>query len=78
MQTYLAKGNAALKAPDLKTAQKYFDLAEIELGTRALRGLDAGGGRMAAETAEPVRAQGRGREGESLLIAAKDAATAAG
>jgi hypothetical protein len=33
MQTYLAKGNAALKAPDLKTAQKYFDLAEIELGT---------------------------------------------
>ena len=32
MQTYLAKGNAALKAQDLKAAQKYFDLAEGELG----------------------------------------------
>jgi eukaryotic-like serine/threonine-protein kinase len=32
MQAYLAKGNAALKTPDLKTAQKYFDLAETELG----------------------------------------------
>jgi len=32
MQAYLAKGNAALKAQDLKTAQKYFDLAEAELG----------------------------------------------
>lgn len=32
MQAYLAKGNAALKAQDLKTAQKYFDLAEGELG----------------------------------------------
>jgi serine/threonine protein kinase len=33
MQAYLAKGNAALKAQDLKTAQKYFGLAEGELGT---------------------------------------------
>jgi eukaryotic-like serine/threonine-protein kinase len=32
MQAYLAKGNAALKAQDLKTAQKYFDMAEAELG----------------------------------------------
>jgi serine/threonine-protein kinase len=32
MQAYLAKGNAALKVQDLKTAQKYFDLAEGELG----------------------------------------------
>jgi predicted nucleic acid-binding Zn-ribbon protein len=32
MQAYLAKGNAALKAQDLKNAQKYFDLAEGELG----------------------------------------------
>jgi len=32
LQAYLAKGNAALKAQDLKTAQKYFDLAETELG----------------------------------------------
>jgi eukaryotic-like serine/threonine-protein kinase len=32
MQAYLAKGNAALKAQDLKTAQKYLDLAETELG----------------------------------------------
>ena len=32
MQMYLAKGNTALKTPDLKTAQKYFDLAETELG----------------------------------------------
>jgi serine/threonine-protein kinase len=31
MQLYLAKGNAALKAQDLKNAQKYFDLAESEL-----------------------------------------------
>jgi len=32
MQAYLAKGNAALKAQDLKNTQKYFDLAEAELG----------------------------------------------
>jgi len=32
MQAYLAKGNAALKAQDMKNAQKYFDLAEGELG----------------------------------------------
>jgi eukaryotic-like serine/threonine-protein kinase len=32
MQAYLAKGNAALKTRDLKTAQKYFDLTETELG----------------------------------------------
>jgi len=31
MQAYLAKGNAALQAQDLKTAQKYFDMAETEL-----------------------------------------------
>ena len=31
MQMYLAKGNNALKAQDLKNAQKYFDLAEAEL-----------------------------------------------
>jgi eukaryotic-like serine/threonine-protein kinase len=31
MQVYLAKGNAALKAQDLKNAQKYFDLADAEL-----------------------------------------------
>jgi hypothetical protein len=31
MQVYLAKGNAALKAQDLKNAQKYFDLADTEL-----------------------------------------------
>jgi serine/threonine-protein kinase len=30
MQMYLAKGNAALKAQDLKSAQKYFDLADAE------------------------------------------------
>jgi hypothetical protein len=30
MQMYLAKGNAALKAQDLKGAQKYFDLADTE------------------------------------------------
>jgi hypothetical protein len=32
MQMYMSKGNAALKAQDLKNAQKYFDLAETELG----------------------------------------------
>ena len=32
MQAYLTKGNSALKVQDLKTAQKYFDLAEGELG----------------------------------------------
>jgi hypothetical protein len=32
MQAYMAKGNAALKEQDLKSAQKYFDLAETELG----------------------------------------------
>ncbi|HVM74770.1 MAG TPA: serine/threonine-protein kinase [Candidatus Saccharimonadales bacterium] len=32
MQAYLSKGNAALQAQDLKTAQKYFDQAEGELG----------------------------------------------
>ncbi|HTZ47013.1 MAG TPA: serine/threonine-protein kinase [Verrucomicrobiae bacterium] len=31
MQMYLAKGNNALKAQDLKNAQKYFDLADAEL-----------------------------------------------
>lgn len=31
MQMYLAKGNNALKAQDLKNAQKYFDLADGEL-----------------------------------------------
>ena len=31
MQLYLAKGNAALKAQDLKGAKKYFDLADAEL-----------------------------------------------
>ena len=31
MQMYLAKGNSALKAQDLKNAQKYFDLADGEL-----------------------------------------------
>lgn len=31
MQLYLAKGNAALKVQDLKSAQKYFDLADAEL-----------------------------------------------
>jgi hypothetical protein len=31
MQMYLTKGNNALKAQDLKNAQKYFDLAEAEL-----------------------------------------------
>jgi eukaryotic-like serine/threonine-protein kinase len=31
MQLYLAKGNDALKAQDLKNAQKYFDMAETEL-----------------------------------------------
>ena len=31
MQIYLAKGNTALKAQDLKNAQKYFDLADAEL-----------------------------------------------
>ena len=30
MQMYLAKGNAALKAQDLKGAQKYFELADAE------------------------------------------------
>ena len=31
MQLYMSKGNNALKAQDLKNAQKYFDLAEGEL-----------------------------------------------
>jgi eukaryotic-like serine/threonine-protein kinase len=31
MQLYMSKGNSALKAQDLKNAQKYFDLAEAEL-----------------------------------------------
>jgi eukaryotic-like serine/threonine-protein kinase len=31
MQVYMGKGNSALKAQDLKNAQKYFDLAEGEL-----------------------------------------------
>ena len=31
MQLYLAKGNDALKAQDLKNAQKYFDLADAEI-----------------------------------------------
>jgi eukaryotic-like serine/threonine-protein kinase len=31
MQMYLAKGNSALKAQDLKSAQKYFDLADTEI-----------------------------------------------
>jgi eukaryotic-like serine/threonine-protein kinase len=31
MQLYMAKGNDALKAQDLKNAQKYFDMAETEL-----------------------------------------------
>jgi hypothetical protein len=31
MQMYLAKGNAALGAHDLKNANKYFDLADAEL-----------------------------------------------
>ena len=31
MQAYLAKGNAALQAHDLKAAQKYFDMADTEL-----------------------------------------------
>lgn len=32
MRMYLAKGNAALKGADLKSAQTYFDVAEAELG----------------------------------------------
>jgi serine/threonine-protein kinase len=32
MQLYMAKGNSALKAQDLQNAQKYFDLADTELG----------------------------------------------
>jgi serine/threonine protein kinase len=32
MQLYVAKGNDALKAQDFKNAQKYFDMAEVELG----------------------------------------------
>jgi hypothetical protein len=31
MQLYMAKGNSALKAQDLKNAQKYFDMADAEL-----------------------------------------------
>lgn len=31
MQMYLSKGNAALQAQDLKSAQKYFDLADAEI-----------------------------------------------
>ncbi len=31
MQLYMSKGNNALKAQDLKNAQKYFDMAEAEL-----------------------------------------------
>ncbi|MGB7847052.1 MAG: serine/threonine-protein kinase [Candidatus Acidiferrum sp.] len=31
MQLYTAKGNAALRAQDLKNAQKYFDMADAEL-----------------------------------------------
>jgi len=31
MKVYLDKGNSALKAQDLKNAQKYFDLADTEL-----------------------------------------------
>jgi len=31
MQNYLAKGNNALNAHDLKNAEKYFDLADAEL-----------------------------------------------
>jgi eukaryotic-like serine/threonine-protein kinase len=31
MQLYMAKGNDALKAQDLKNAQKYFDLADAEI-----------------------------------------------
>jgi len=31
MKVYLDKGNNALKAQDLKNAQKYFDLADTEL-----------------------------------------------
>jgi eukaryotic-like serine/threonine-protein kinase len=31
MQLYMSKGNNALKAQDLKNAQKYFDMAETEL-----------------------------------------------
>jgi hypothetical protein len=31
MQLYLSKGNEALKAEDLKSAKKYFDLADAEL-----------------------------------------------
>jgi len=31
MQLYMTKGNAALKAQDLKNAQKYFDMADAEL-----------------------------------------------
>lgn len=31
MQLYLAKGNDALKAQDLKNAQKYFDMADTEV-----------------------------------------------
>jgi hypothetical protein len=31
MQTYLAKGNDALKAQDYNNAQKYFDLADAEI-----------------------------------------------
>ena len=31
MQLYMTKGNNALQTQDLKTAQKYFDMAETEL-----------------------------------------------
>jgi eukaryotic-like serine/threonine-protein kinase len=31
MQLYMSKGNSALKAQDLKNAQKYFDMADVEL-----------------------------------------------
>jgi serine/threonine protein kinase len=31
MQLYMSKGNSALKAQDLKNAQKYFDMAEAEV-----------------------------------------------
>ncbi len=31
MQLYISKGNSALKAQDLKNAQKYFDMADAEL-----------------------------------------------
>jgi hypothetical protein len=31
MKAYLAKGDAALKAQDMKNAEKYFTLADAEL-----------------------------------------------